>query len=213
MSEAFDHVLLWISQHPEQAGWVIGVVACLESLALIGAVIPGAIVLIGAGALIGAGVLDFWSSCVWAIAGAIVGDGVSYLLGQRLDFLMTRWRWLRVHPDYVQRGVDFFQRYGDISVVLGRFLGPTRAVVPMAAGVLKMPACRFYTANILSAIVWAPAYLAPGILLGHSVSQSDWGHILLALLGLTTLVLVWLGVRYYSQRHKTQAQKTSETGR
>ncbi len=203
MSEAFDNVLLWISQHPEQAGWVIGLVACVESLALIGAVIPGAIILIGAGALIGAGVLDFWSSCAWAIVGAIVGDGVSYLLGRRLDYLTTRWRWLRVHPDYVQKGVDFFQRYGDISVLLGRFFGPTRAVVPLAAGVLKMSARRFYTANILSAIVWAPAYLAPGMLLGHSMNQNDWVHILLSLLGLTTIILIWLGLRYYGRRNNT----------
>ncbi len=203
MSEMFDDVLLWISQHPEHAGWVIGLVACVESLALIGAVIPGVIILIGAGALIGAGVLDFWSSCAWAIAGAIIGDGVSYLLGRRLDYLTTRWRWLRVHPDYVQKGVDFFQRYGDISVLLGRFFGPTRAVVPLAAGVLKMSARRFYMANILSAIAWAPASLAPGMLLGHSVNQNDWGHILLLLLGLTTIVLIWLGLRYYGQRNNT----------
>ncbi|MEL6723133.1 MAG: DedA family protein [Pseudomonadota bacterium] len=200
MNEAFDNLLLWISQHPEQAGWVIGFIACVESLALVGVVIPGAVILIGAGALIGAGVLDFWSSCAWAIAGAIVGDGVSYLLGRRLDYLTTRWRWLRINPDYVQKGVDFFQRYGDISVALGRFLGPTRAVVPMAAGILKMPVRRFYIANVLSAIIWAPAYLAPGILLGHSVNQSDWSHILLSVLGLTTLILIWLGIRSFSKK-------------
>jgi undecaprenyl-diphosphatase len=203
VSEAFDSLLLWVSQHPEQAGWVIGIIACIESLALVGAVIPGAVILIGAGALIGAGVLDFWSSCLWATAGAIVGDGLSYMLGRRLDYLTTRWHWLRIHPDYVQRGVDFFQRYGDVSVALGRFLGPTRAVVPMAAGILRMPARRFYVVSIVSAIVWAPAYLAPGILLGHSVGQNDWGQILLSVLGLTTILLVWLGLRHISQRNKT----------
>ena len=35
--------------------------------------------------LIGAGVLDFWSMCAWAVAGAIVGDGLSYQLALRCD--------------------------------------------------------------------------------------------------------------------------------
>ena len=200
MNDYFESLLQWISQYPDQAGWVIFAVACIESLAIVGAIVPGAIILFGAGALIGSGVLNFWDSCLWAIAGAIVGDGLSFMLGQRFEYLSNRWRWLRIRPDYLQQGIDFFQRYGDISIALGRFLGPTRAIVPLAAGMLQMSTRRFYIANILSAIVWAPAYLAPGILLGQSFQQDDWRFILLIFLLMSTLILVWLGLQHWRRK-------------
>ena len=197
MSDYLDNLLVWIGQHPDQAGWVIFAIACIESLAIVGAFIPGAIILIGAGALIGTGVLDFWSSCAWATAGAIVGDGLSYILGQRFKYLSHRWHWIRINPDYLQKGIDFFQRYGDISIVLGRFLGPTRAVVPLAAGMLHMSARRFYAANIFSAIIWAPAYLIPGMVLGQTLSQQHVGYVLLAMVVITTMLLAWYGLRHW----------------
>lgn len=194
MSEYFDQLLAWISAHPEQAGWVIFLVSLSESLALIGMLIPGVVILIGAGALVGSGVLDFWEMCAWASAGAIVGDGLSYQLGRHFDYLTTRFKWFRLHPDHLDKGHAFFNKWGDVSVVIGRFFGPIRALVPMIAGLMDMPAGRFYLANILSALVWAPAYLAPGILLGHSAENGQLGITLAIIAGVFALIfaLVWM---------------------
>ena len=67
--------------------------ALAESLAIIGVLIPGVIILFGAGTLIGAGVIDFWSSCLWAIIGAIIGDGLSYWLGHHFEYITDRWKY------------------------------------------------------------------------------------------------------------------------
>ena len=53
-----------------------------------------------------------------------------------------------------------------MSVFIGRFVGPVRALVPLVAGMLGMKPMQFAIANIASAIGWAPAYMLPGILLG-----------------------------------------------
>lgn len=176
--EYFQQLLDWIAAHPEQAGWVIFAMALAESLAIVGVLVPGVVILVGAGTLIGSGVLNFWSSCAWAVAGAVIGDGLSYWLGHHFEYLTTRFPWFRVHPDHLQRGVKFFERYGDISVAAGRFFGPIRAVVPLVAGLLAMPPRRFYIANILSALVWAPAYLLPGVLLGELAQTGQWHQLL-----------------------------------
>ena len=63
----------------------------------------------------------------------------------------------------------FFEKYGGKSVAFGRFVGPMRAVIPLVAGMMGMPTGRFLAANILSAIVWAPVYLLPGIVFGASL--------------------------------------------
>jgi membrane protein DedA with SNARE-associated domain len=45
-----------------------------------------------------------------------------------------------------------------------------RAFVPLIAGIVQMPARQFYLANVLSALVWAPAHVFPGVVFGMLVS-------------------------------------------
>lgn len=200
MSEFFDQLLEWIRHNPDYAGLVVFAMALAESLAIVGVLIPGVVILFGVGVLIGTGILEFWSMCLWAIAGAVIGDGLSYWLGHHFDYLTGRWRWFRVHPDHLQKGVRFFRKYGDLSVALGRFFGPIRAVVPLVAGLLQMPPRRFYIANVLSAFVWAPAYLIPGMLLGEASESGDWRYLLFPLAAIVLIVLVWLLVHLYQRR-------------
>jgi undecaprenyl-diphosphatase len=200
MSELFDQLLEWVRQNPDWAGLVVFGVALAESLAIVGVLVPGVIILLGAGALIGAGVLDFWVITAWAVAGAIVGDGLSYWLGHHFEYLTARWRWFRLHPDHLERGIRFFQDYGDISIALGRFFGPIRAIVPLVAGLMRMPPKRFFIANVLSALVWAPAYLAPGILLGELGSGDDLRYLVFPAAAVGLIVVVWGLVHYAMSR-------------
>ncbi len=192
MSEIFQQLLDWVQLNPEYAGLIIFFMALAESLAIIGVLIPGVVILFGAGTLIGAGVIDFWSSCLWAVTGAIIGDGLSYWLGHHFEYITKKWKWARLHPDAMQQGFDFFEKYGDLSVALGRFFGPIRAVVPLVAGLMRMPPKRFYIANVLSALVWAPAYLLPGMLLGASIGeQTDWSQLIFPAGGVLLIIIVW----------------------
>lgn len=202
MSDYLLPLLDWIRAHPEGAGWVVFAMALAESLAIVGVLIPGVIILFGAGALIGAGILDFWTMCAWAVAGAVLGDGLSYWLGHHFVYLTERFRWFRLHPDHLQRAERFFRDYGDLSVAVGRFFGPIRAVVPLMAGLLKMPPHRFYIANVLSALVWAPAYLAPGMLLGEAAQHAGWRALLWPAAGLLLLVAGWLVVTQVRKRRR-----------
>ena len=48
------------------------------------------------------------------------------------------------------------------GVTLRQFFGPTRAVLPLIAGIFQMPNLLFQSANMASAFVWAFIVLAPG---------------------------------------------------
>lgn len=192
MFEIFNELVIWIEQNPQYAGWVIFSMALAESLAIVGMLIPGVVILFAAGTLIGAGVIDFWSSFAFAAAGAVIGDGLSYWLGHHYENATARWPWFRVHPEALEKGVRFFDRYGDLSVAAGRFFGPIRAVVPLIAGLMRMPPKRFYTANILSALVWAPAYLLPGMIAGAAVNgEANWYEILLPAVAVVIILVTW----------------------
>ena len=157
-------------------------------------VVPGVMIMLGAGALIATGSLDFWPTCLSAIAGAIVGDGFSYWLGYRYrDHIRAVWPFKR-YPEQLDQGVQFFERYGAKSVVLGRFFGPVRAVVPLVAGIMQMAPRRFVLANVGSALAWAPAYLAPGIVFGASLQLAAEAAARLVILLLILTALVWISV-------------------
>lgn len=101
--------------------------------------------------------------------GAILGDGFSFWLGHRYhERLRTVWP-LKAHPELLARGQAYFAGHGGMSVFLGRFLGPVRAIVPVVAGMSDMPALRFAMVNVLSAIAWSAAHLLPGALFGASL--------------------------------------------
>ncbi|MCF3900200.1 DedA family protein, partial [Salmonella enterica subsp. enterica serovar Weltevreden] len=58
-------------------------VAFLESLALVGVMLPGTVLMAGLGALIGSGELNCWHAWLEGIIGCLMGDCVSFCLGWR----------------------------------------------------------------------------------------------------------------------------------
>ena len=79
MDSLLQAILDWVTLHPVLAGLVVFLIALLESLIVIGLLIPGAFLLFGAGALIATGNLPLVlvyqpaKSMVLAIPGGPVG--------------------------------------------------------------------------------------------------------------------------------------------
>jgi undecaprenyl-diphosphatase len=145
----------------------------------------------GFGALIATGTLSFWPVFWWAVAGAVVGDGLSFWLGRRYqEGLRKIWPFNR-YPETLYRGIGFFEKYGGKSVAIGRFFGPVRAIIPLVAGMMGMTPWRFFIANLSSAFIWAPAYLLPGIVFGASLELASEVAFRLVTLMVMVLILGW----------------------
>lgn len=190
----FATIMAWVEAYAAWAGPLVFLVSFAESVALVGLVVPGAVILFAVGALIGLGVLPVWPMLIWAFVGAVAGDALSYWLGRRYHReLRALWPFSR-YPDLLARGERFFHRHGGKSVVLARFIGPLRPIVPAVAGMLDMPAPRFFVVNILSAAGWSPAYLLPGAVFGASLGLAAEVAGRLAALVVVTVVVLWGGV-------------------
>lgn len=143
--------------------------AFIESLALIGTIVPGGTIVFMAGVLAGLHALDPWLAALLAIAGAILGDGLSYTFGRRYAGTIRATPLLLRYPGLFARGEAYFEANGRKGVFLGRFLGPLRAVVPLVAGMSRMTPRDFFTIDAVSAVAWAAAHLLPGVLFGASL--------------------------------------------
>jgi membrane protein DedA with SNARE-associated domain/membrane-associated phospholipid phosphatase len=170
---------------------LIGAIALCESLAFIGILVPGIALLFALALVAGEQQLALQPLLLSAFIGAVAGDGLSYYLGRYAHpWLQQRWPF-NAHPGWHQRGASFFRRYGPLSILAGRFIGPLRPVIPFVAGTFEMTAPRFFGVNVLSAALWAPANILPGYWLGQSADTllGHWQALFYPALGLVVLVL------------------------
>ncbi|MFW1677640.1 DedA family protein [Pontibacter sp. JAM-7] len=146
---------------------IVALVCLLESLAFIGIVVPGIAILLALTSAAGHQMVSLNLLLLAGFLGAATGDIFSYFCGRYAAPTILRFRLVQQHPNWVGNSQQYFQRYGVVSVVLGRFIGPIRPVMPFVAGMCRMPPTLFVGVNLLSALLWSPIYLLPGYMLGY----------------------------------------------
>ncbi len=190
-SEFVNALFAWVAAHPGWMSSVIFITAAAESLTIVGVIIPGALIMFTLGAFIGLGHLDFWSAYWWSALGAVVGDAISFWIGRVFHQGVRRvWPFAK-HPEMIARSEEFFRRHGGKGVLFGRFFGPVRGTIPTVAGMMDMSWRDFMIANVVSAILWAPAYLIPGMVFGASLDIASRVAGRLVVLILIIAVLLW----------------------
>ncbi|MCH9743215.1 MAG: DedA family protein [Proteobacteria bacterium] len=205
MSEYIDIINHWVLLNQNHAWWVIFLIAFVESMVILGILVPGLPFMLMLGGLIATQVLNPWLVIFWCVVGAVVGDGLSFWIGQRYKYHVLQLWPLNKHPEWVTRGEDFFTRWGGVSILIGRFFGPLRATVPVLAGILGMHRVKFTLWNILSAMIWAPAYLAPGFALGWLADQSEQGAWIAITIVIIGIISYWLWGRFKRVNNKDDA--------
>jgi membrane protein DedA with SNARE-associated domain len=135
--------------------WIIFGVVALESA---GVPLPGETILVSAALLAATTAqIDIVVVVLAAATGAIVGDGLGYMVGRRLGlpFLRRYGRYIRLDEDRLLIGRYLFLRYGNAVVFFGRFIAVLRMFAALLAGANSMPAGRFFFFNITGGVCWA----------------------------------------------------------
>ena len=198
-------LLEFISHHPAEAYGLIFLISLSESLALVGLLVPGTVIMFGVGAVVATGSLGLTPVLSLAAAGAVAGDGISYWLGHRYqERLRKTWPFSR-YPGMLRNGEVFFHRHGGKSVLFGRFVGPVRPVIPVVAGMMGMGPLQFGVVNLLSAIGWALVYILPGFFFGTSLAVAGAISTRLAVLVFILLAALWALV-WFSRRLLSQLE-------
>ena len=166
----------WFGEHQQWIMLTIALLAFFESLALVGIIIPGVALLFATAIAAGSASINVWGVLIAGFLGATLGDGLSFLLGRYSHEKIIQLPPFNKHPEWITRGERFFEKYGIASIIIGRFIGPIRPVMPLVAGMLEMPAIRFYSINILSALAWSPFYLLPGYFIGAAAETQQFAQ-------------------------------------
>ena len=216
MSEFIHAIVQFAEMHAALVYGLAFLVACLESVAVVGVLIPGSGIIVAFGALVPSGAVGFWWLCFWSILGALAGDGLSYWVGHRYHGRLRRLWPLRRHPEVLAHGERFFAAHGGKSVFLSRFVPPVRGTVPLVAGMTGMAPGRFFTSSSLSAFGWAPSHILPGALIGAGLTLTGLVAARLLVFVVVLAAVLWLVVRVtvltlrHGGRLLTLAQKRVE---
>lgn len=132
--------------------------------------IPSELTVTFAGVLAGSGRLDLGLVIVLATLGELAGSFVSYGVGRLggRPLVDRLGRYVLLTRADLDRAERWFERRGEVSVVLGRAMPVLRAFVSVVAGVGEMPVARFGLFSLLG----TAAYVAALSSLGFAFSRS-----------------------------------------
>jgi membrane protein DedA with SNARE-associated domain/membrane-associated phospholipid phosphatase len=153
------------------SGWlaytVIGVLAFGEAAAFVGLFLPGETALLLGGVLAATGRVSLPVLLVVAAAAAVLGDSVGYEVGRRGGSPLRRSRLgRRIGEQRWTRAEQFVLHRGGPAVLLGRWVGVLRALVPALAGMTGMPYRRFLAWNLAGGVTWATTVVLAGYATG-----------------------------------------------
>ena len=147
----------------------VGVLALLETAAFAGLAVPGELAVVLGGVAAAEGRAPVAVMAASAVVGAILGDSLGFLFGRklgtrvldgRLGALMGRSRVESTMARIRSGGIRF--------VILGRFIGVLRAVMPFAAGASGMRYGRFFVASAIGSVAWGTGFTLLGAAAGES---------------------------------------------
>jgi membrane protein DedA with SNARE-associated domain/membrane-associated phospholipid phosphatase len=152
---------------------VVGLLAFAETGAFVGFIAPGETAVLVGGLVAGQGQISLLAliAIVWACA--VLGDVTSYELGRHLgrEWLLKHGARLKVTEERLDQVEHFFHRRGGATILIGRFLGFVRPIMPFTAGASKMPFKRFLPYDVLAAGAWSTTFCVLGYVFWRSIDQ------------------------------------------
>ncbi len=208
MSQWLDSLTSWLSANPQWLGLAIFLIACIECLAIAGIIVPGTVLLFAVAVLAGSGTFSLGETLLLGFLGGMLGDAMSYAIGKYFHQNIRRLPLLRHHPEWIGSAETYFQRYGIASLLVGRFIGPLRPMLPMVAGMFDMPLPRFIAVSLVAGAGWSVAYLLPGWATGAAMRlplpEGFWLDAGIIAGGLAVLVGLSFNASIRDQRHGTR---------
>ena len=141
--------------------------------ALAAGVIPAAHHVSLFGAKIGFGVAAFVVIALAGTLGYFVGALIGWWIGLHggRPLLERRGRWLHVTPENLDRAERWFDRWGNVGVLVGRVTPVVRSFVSIPAGVFEMPLAPYAVLTLVGSAIWAFALAGAGYGLGSSYTR------------------------------------------
>jgi membrane-associated protein len=130
--------------------------------------LPGDSLLFIAGTVVAMAGLNVHFLVAALILAAVSGDSVNHTVGRIIGpkvFDKPDSRWFR--QEHLRRTQAFYDKYGGVTIIIGRFVPIVRTFAPFLAGVAGMPYRKFVAFSLAGSTLWISSLVYAGYLFGN----------------------------------------------
>jgi membrane-associated protein len=158
--------------------------------------LPGDYLLFLTGIFVGTGVLKYpiFVVLLTLFAAAVLGSFTGFLFGRYFGSNLENrtkdtWYFKRKHLESTR---GFFEKNGNMALIISRFLPYVRTFAPILAGISKMKYPKYLLLNVLGGFLWVFSLVGSGFFLGE---RYPWiinyvHYVILFFLAITTFTVV-----------------------
>lgn len=198
-----------LSYFQQYGYWVVFFGVMLENA---GVPVPGETILLAAGFFAATGHFNLALVMAVACIGAVLGDNAGYFIGRKLGraTLLRIGRFVGLTPKRLVMFEVFFEKHGDKTILVARFITGLRVFAALLAGAARMQWRTFALFNFLGAVLWSIAITLAGYFFGQS-----W-HLLERWIGgigaglLAAIIVTALVILYIKRRRRLAAKAAAE---
>jgi membrane protein DedA with SNARE-associated domain len=172
--------------------------------------VPSEAIMLFAGFSVSEGELTLLGIVVAGVLGNVVGSWIAYAVGYygRIE-LLEKNRFLHVSRKHLDWADRWFERHGDVTVLVARILPIIRTFISLPAGVARMPFWRFTVLTLLGCIPWVLLLAIVGREVGDNWEQwNDYLHYL----DYAVIVAIVIGIVYLLIRRRRSGARAAEAG-
>jgi membrane-associated protein len=166
--------------------------------------LPGDSLLFGVGALAAASGWSVPLLIALLTIAAVLGDAVNYAIGYRVGprvFVSETSRLF--NKQHLLRAQAFYEKYGNKTIILARFVPIVRTFAPFVAGIGKMRYRQFFIYNVVGGLAWVAICTLSGSIFG----QLPWvrEHFESVAVMIVLISVVPMAVELYLERRRRTA--------
>ncbi|HET6560695.1 MAG TPA: VTT domain-containing protein [Marmoricola sp.] len=198
----------WLARFDQQMFWAAVAIVFVEC-GLLFPILPGDSLLFAVGLFVSTGSLDvnIAVACVILSAAAFAGNVAGYEIGRKIGPPLFHREGRFLNTANFTKTHDFFEKYGNKALVLGRFVPIVRTFITVIAGAGAMDRRRFFGWSFVGAVLWATGLTLIGYFLGEAVpALSD--HLELAVLLIVAVSVLPMAFEWW--KHRREVRRTSE---
>jgi membrane-associated protein len=150
--------------------------------------------------------INIWVLSIGIGIFAWLGDQVGYTLGRHFGRPYLDKRQGAIIQSAISKAEKFYQAWGWWAVVIARFVPMARVLIPVIAGIGKMNYYKFFSANLVGAVVWGMGLSLAGYYAASIPLVKDATYIIAVVVIAASLVA---GIRSWYKNNKSKSAARS----
>lgn len=201
-----EHLVTIVNNFGNYSYLILFAIIFIETGAVILPFLPGDSLLFAATALSAKPEygLNVWAFIILFSLAALLGDSLNFFLGKHVGMALRRHPFFGrfISDEKMDEAQHFFEKHGNISITLARFMPIIRTFAPFVAAGANMPYRSFIRYNIVGNFAWVAVCCGAGYFFGNIPFVKE--HFSLVVIGIIVVSLIPAIISFIKSKSKKQ---------